>query len=79
MPVDITKFVGNRALHHVTKTPITPKRKRNKPLCFNELYDYNFFCKSANKRILDFLALGFSRNHHVYYLDRSFLLWLEPT
>jgi len=25
MPVDITKFVGNRALHHVTKTHHHPQ------------------------------------------------------
>jgi len=25
MPADITKFSGNRALHHVTKTPPHPQ------------------------------------------------------
>jgi len=25
MPVDITKFAGNRALHYVTKTPSHPQ------------------------------------------------------
>jgi len=56
MPADITKFAGNRGCITLQKYPLTPKRMRNKPLYFNRLYDYNFFCKSVNKRILDFLA-----------------------
>ena len=77
MPADITKFSGNRALQRYKNTPLTPKRMRNKPLYFNWLSDYNFFYKSVNKRILGFLAAGFSKSHHVYYFDRFFLVWLE--
>ena len=59
MPADITKLAGNRALHHVTEIPTHPQTHEKQTFNFNELYKYNFFCKSVNKRILDFLAARF--------------------
>ena len=56
MPTDIMKLADNRALHHVTKIPSHPQMHEKQTFNFNELYNYNFFFKSVNKRILDIFS-----------------------